>query len=235
VSFPLGIVLREGQLNGFIHCHSPHFVVGYNKGNDDMNDNEGVSAMERSHEVNTCTMLHIHMTTEPLTMIPPYSRLELPSIENEFILSRLTTWIQNHFDVGSVLWPDSGGRSNLASRFLTEQIPPPGFNTVTSCANYVSLIPSDHLVNWKALKGRDENMTLSSQQFINILVGTRREHSILLTNFFLSLSKSNPDFAAEVLLVVGSSIPEGATVSKYFGTHSTCENLFSLLFPNVLS
>jgi hypothetical protein len=227
VSFPLGIVLREGNLNGFVHCHSPHFVVGYIKGNGETNDNEGISAMERSHEVNSYTMLHIHMTTEPLIVIPPNSRLEFPSIENEFILSRLTAWTQNHFDVGSVLWPDSEVRSNLASRFLTEQVPPPGFNTLPSCSFYVSLIPSDHLVNWRALKGRDENMTLSSQQFVNILVGTRREHSILLTNFFLALSKGNPDFAADVFLAVGFSIPEGATVSACTFTPSSCENLFS--------
>ena len=158
-------------------------------------------------------MLHVHMTTEPLTIIPWLSRSEFPSVETEILLSRLTKWAQNHLDVGAVLWPDSSGRSFLASRFLSKQAQPPGFDTLASCANYVSLIPSVHLANCKALKGRDENMTLNSQQFINIMVGTRREHAILLANFFLYISQSGKDFAAEVMLVIGVSIPEGETVS----------------------
>ena len=57
-------------------------------------------------------------------------------------------------------------------------------------------------------------MTLSSQQFLGILAGTRRDHAVLLTNFFLYLSSSNPDFAADVFLAVGYSIPDGKTVSS---------------------
>ncbi len=223
MSFPLGVVLREGKLNGFIHCHSPFCVVGYNKGIGETNENESIAAIDSSPELYCGTMLHIHMTTEPFTIIPPYNRLEFPSVESEFILSRLTKWAQNQFDVGSVLWLDSGGRSNIASRFVTEQTPPPGFDTLTSCANFVRLIPSVHLVNWKALKGRDENMTLTSQHFINIMVGTRREHAILLTNFFLFLSNSNPNLAAEVLVVVGCSVPEGTTVSAFIYTCDMCD------------
>lgn len=195
-------------MNGFIHCQSPFSVVGYINGNDETNENSS------SSQLYCGPMIHVHMTTEPFTVIPPHNRMEFPSIETEFILSRLTKWAQNHLDVSSVLWPDSVGYSNIASRFLTEQAPPPGFNTLTSCAIFVSLIPSIHLVNWKALKERDNGMTLTSQQFINILVGTRREHTILLTNFFLYLSKSDPVLAAEVLLVVGFSVPEGVTVSE---------------------
>lgn len=190
-------------------------MIGYIKGNGGANEN---SAVDCSSQLYCDPMIHVHMTTEPFTVIPPRNRMELPSIETEFILSRLTKWAQNHLDVGSVLWPDSVGCSNIASRFLTEQAPPPGFNTLTSCANFVSLIPSIHLVNWKALKGRDNDMTLTSQQFINILVGTRREHAILLTNFFLYLSNSEPGLTAEVLLVIGFSIPEGVTVSELMYT-----------------
>jgi hypothetical protein len=211
VSFPLGIVLREGTLNGFIRCNSPYFVVGYVNG--ETNDNESISANDRTPELCCDTMLNIQMTTEPSRIVPPCSRLEFPCVETEFVLSRLTTWSQNHLDVSSVLWPDSGGRSRIASRFVTMQVPPPGFNTLANCAHYVSVIPSSHLTNWRALKGRDENMTLSSQKCIDIMVGTRREHCILLTNLFLYLSNHNPDFDAEVLLVVGFSVPEGETVS----------------------
>ncbi len=225
MSFPLGIVLREGKLNGFIHCNSPYFVVGYTNG--EAKDNESISAIDRSPELCCSTMLHIHMTTEPVRIVPPHSRLEFPCVETEFVLSRLATWSQNHLDVSSVLWPDSGGRSRIASRFVTMQAPPPGFNTLTSCANYVSLIPSAHLNNWKALKGRDENMTLSSQQCIDVMVGTRREHAIMLTNHFLYLCNDNPDFDAEVLLIVGFSVPEGGTVSAL--VHIPLENISCLI------
>ncbi len=54
-------------------------------------------------------------------------------------------------------------------------------------------------------------MTLASQQFLNILAGTRQDHVVLLTNFFLFLSGSNPDFAADVFVGIGSSTSEGKT------------------------
>ena len=66
-------------------------------------------------------------------------------------------------------------------------------------------------------------MTLTSQHFINIMVGTRREHAILLTNFFLFLGNSNPNLAAEVLVLVGCSVPEGTTVSAFIYTCNMCD------------
>jgi hypothetical protein len=160
-------------------------------------------------------MLLIHATSDPLIIIPSCGRPEFQSAESGIIVSRVEQWSQTHlarFD--SVLWPDSRGNSFLASRFLSEQAPPPGFNTLASCAQYVSLIPSFDRIEWKLLKGRDENMILLSQQFLGILAGTRRDHSILLANFFLYLSSSNSEFSADVFLAAGCSTQEGKTVSS---------------------
>lgn len=216
MSVPLGIVLREGTINGFVPCYSPDYIVGYAKGKCENEDSaQLLSIVESRQENSSKTMLLIHATSDPLTIIPSCGRPEFQSAESGIILSRVEQWSQTHLaSFDSVLWPDSRGSSFLASRFLSEQAPPPGFNTLASCAQYVSLIPSFNSIECKLLKGRDENMTLSSQQFLGILSGTHRDHAVLLTNFFLYLSSSNPDFAADVFLAGGCSIPDGKTVSS---------------------
>ncbi len=162
------------------------------------------------------TMLHVHATSDPLTIFPPRGRPEFQCAEPGSVLSKVEQWSQTHLaSFDSILWPDSRGDSFLASRYLLEQAPPPGFLTLTSCAHYTSLIPSFHNIQCKLLNGRDENMTLASQQFLNILAGTRHDHVVLLTNFFLYLSSSNPAFAADVFVAIGSSISVGKTVSNH--------------------
>jgi hypothetical protein len=213
VSVSLNNILHHGTINGIVHCYSPEYIVGYVRVKSKTDDKGtppqlGVDSAQKRHN----TMLHIHATSDPLTIVPPSGRLDFQSAEPGSILSRVEQWSQSHLaSFDSVLWPDSRGHSFLASRFLSAQAPPPGFSSLTSCAQYVSLIPS--FPQCKLLKGRDENMTLTSQQFLNILAGTRRDHAVLLTNFFIYLSSSNSDFAADVFLAVGLSISEGTTVS----------------------
>jgi len=164
-------------------------------------------------------MLLIHATTQPLTIIPPRACLDFPSVESEKLLARVEKWSvlnngYNSTDDCQVLWPDSRGNTHLVSRFLTEHhAPPHGFDSVASCAHYVSLLPLFRRHDWKVLEERDERTVLTSQQCLNILAGTPQEHAILLANFFLYLNKKRPvDFAADVYLVVGFSIPKGKTV-----------------------
>lgn len=217
MSVPLAIILRNGTINGFVHCYSPDYIVGYVKGKGESDDLMPLLSVEEQLtglETGSNTILHIHATSDPLIIIPPLGRPEFQSMETESILSRVEQWSQTNLaSFDSVLWPDSRGSSFLPSRFLSEQAPPPGFNTLTSCAQYVSLIPSFNSIERKLLKGRDDHMVLTGQQFLNILAGTRRDHAVLLTNFFLYLSSSNPDFVADVFLAAGFSIPEGNTVS----------------------
>ena len=227
MSLPLDAILRdEGALNGFVRLQSPDIVVGYDLGvgsqspasrNND--DNHLSSIMDHRHHEqhretsSTNTMLRIHATTEPLTIVPPQGQPDFPSVESQEILSQAEEWaILSGFDsADNVLWPDYRGNSALVSRFVTDQAPPPGFDSLTGCAHYVSLIPSFQSAKLKALEGRDERMVLQCQQVLNILAGTRREHALLLANFFLYLSSSH--FAGNVFLVVGFAMPEGETVS----------------------
>ena len=197
-------------MNGLVPCHSPEVLVGYDKSKSSSSNQESSTPT---------TMLRIHATTQPLTIIPPRGCLDFPSVESEKLLARVEKWsllkYDNTDDHCQVLWPDSRGNTHLVSRFLTEHHSPPhGFDSVASCAHYVSLLPLFRRCDWKALEERDERTILTSQQCLNILAGTPQEHAILLANFFLHLNKKRPvDFAADVYLVVGFSIPEGKTVS----------------------
>ena len=209
----MSIILRQGSKDGLVPCHSPDVIVGYDKSKSESDQHQETS--------NSTTMLRIHATTQPLTIIPPRACLDFPSVESEKLLARVEKWsllnngYDNTVDHCQVLWPDSRGNAHLVSRFLTEHHSPPhGFDSVASCAHYVSLLPLFRRRDWNALEERDERTVLTSQQCLNILAGTPQEHAILLANFFLYLSKKRPvDFAADIYLVIGFSIPEGKTVS----------------------
>lgn len=211
VSLPLGTILANGTMSGFVQCSSPDFIVGFG----DESDDGGVrSIVERHQEPSTNTMLHLHATLDPLTINPNQAgRPDYESGEPGSIMSRIVQWSQlylNH-SADPVLWPDITGSSFLASRYLTQQAPPPFVNTIKSCTNYVSLIPSSDSIDCKSLQVRDEHVVLTSDQVLSILSGTRREHAILLANFFLHLSAGHPDLAADIFLVVGFAVPEGNT------------------------
>ena len=210
VSLPLCTVLATGTMHGFVQCSSPDFIVGFGESDDD-----GVrSIVERHQEPSANTMLQLHATIDPLSINPNQTgRPDYKSGESASIMSRVVQWSQlylNH-SADSVLWPDITGRLFLASRYLSQQAPPPGFNTINGCTNYVSLIPSSDSIDCKSLQVRDEHVVLTSDQVLSILSGTRREHAILLANFFLHLSARYPDLVADIFLVVGFAVPEGET------------------------
>ncbi|KAL7549348.1 hypothetical protein ACHAWF_012621 [Thalassiosira exigua] len=217
ISVPLMTILCEGTISGFVPCQTP-CLVGYVKEsllpggeNDEGKHRLPVSEPGRFSEPSQ-TMIRIHATTEPLTKIPPKRGREFPSCESESVM----TWIQqlgsrrDPEDCYSLLWPDCRGNSFLVSRFISEQAPPRGIDNLASCAHYVHLFPLLRDLKAKALPDKDDSMILSSQQFITIAAGNREEHALLLTNFFLYLSKKNPEtFGADVFLARGFAIPEG--------------------------
>lgn len=204
VSVPFGTILTTGTISGFVQCSSPDFIYGFGVESDD----------DRHQEPSANTMLQLHATIDPLTINPNQSgRPDYESGEPGSLLSRIVQWSQlylNH-SADSVLWPDITGSSFLASRYMSQQAPPPGFDTINSCTNYVSLIPSSDSIDCKSLQERDEHVVLTSDQVLSILSGTRREHAILLANFYLHLSASYPDLVADIFLVVGFAVPEGET------------------------
>ena len=230
-------VLSSGQIDGFVKLCTPDIILGYTKGSrfhtnlvgtneEEDGDKEeimrriSIMEPERRRQARSNTMLRVFATTEPYACFPKKGRTEYSSNETAFVLTRVKQWAQSHLNFGAmvhccpVLWPDNRGVSWLATRFLTEQNPPNGFDTLTSCAHYVSLIPS--LDEWRALTKatKKDAMVLTSQQCINIHAGNREERSALLANFFMHLSKKSPvEHGADVFLAIGLGVPEGATVS----------------------
>ena len=226
-------MLHEGTVNGFVQCRSPDIVVGYSKESFNaigVNDD----SFDCKQESSNVTMLHVHATTEPFTVIPnKSSRFSTPfcmteCIESDDTMARVEQLCQQmniNEDHGLIL-TTSRGVSCLASRFLLEQEPPPGLNTFSSCAHFVSLIPIRQLQS-----SRIKGMVLTTQQVLNNQQGSQPEHAIVLMNFFLYLSKkkkNSVNFGDDVYLAFGFSLPEGRTVSaglilkcfSYFLAHS---------------
>lgn len=240
VSFKIGSILSStiGQIDGFVRCYSPDVIFGFKRslGNSSNTDEEnaGVASendtgrlsimgpQKRHVQTKSNLMLRIFATTEPKICVPKKGRAEIPSKETDHTLSRIRQWYQMHLNFGSlvapetycpILWP-SDQFNWLVCRFLFEQNPPNGIDSVASCAHYVCLIPS--LASWKAMKdvGREDDVVLTSQQCLDIQAGNCEERAVLLANYFLYLSQKNPDqFGADIFLVLGFGVPEGFVVS----------------------
>ncbi|KAL9188592.1 hypothetical protein ACHAXT_006970 [Thalassiosira profunda] len=201
---PLATVLREGSLGGFVPCQSPDLIAGYSSSIPHSASARPTSTEpERRQHLNRNAALQLYATTEPLVVLPPRSRPDYPISEGAEVVAQLNQWSSSD-DHPQVLWPNHEGNSFLVCRFLRDQAPPDGFDTLSSCAHYVSQIPLSDGLDW-----RDKDIVLTSQQFLDILSGNRKEHAVLLANFFLHLSNHGSE--TSVFLAVGFAIPEGET------------------------
>ena len=75
------------------------------------------------------------------------------------------------------------------------------------------LIP--FLEDWQAFlnnRSSSVDMWCTYQQFIDILAGNHEEHVLLLAGYFMWLNAGEEPEGANVLLVLGTGIPEGDTV-----------------------
>ncbi len=237
VSFKIGSILSSsvGRIDGYLKCYSPDIILGYETSSgtssnldeesahiDSENEARRLSFMGPQKQAKSDLILRIFATTEPIACVPKKCRAEFPSKENDKTLSRIRHWHETNLNFGSlvapetccpVLWPDDQFNW-LVCRFLLEQNPPNGIDSVARCAHYVSLIPS--LKNWTAMKemDREDEVVLTSQKCLNIQAGNCQERAVLLANYFLYLSQKNPDqFGADIFLVLGLGVPEGFVVS----------------------
>lgn len=224
---PLRNVLYAGTMNGNVLIKSPDMIVGYDEQVNSSTVGRAVVESRQDLQLgSTKTMLKIHATTDPFTVVPRQLFPEFPSNEPTHIVARVEQWPQRYHmfndaspdELSAVQWPHRG-HLVLASRFLTPQVTPPGFDTLSSCAHYVSLLSDGH---------SERSMLLSSQQVININEGLCTEKAILLANFFLHLNKKKFS-EAEIFLGVGLSMPEGNTVSES-GFSCLCLDIFTLTF-----
>mmetsp|Transcript_30493 Transcript_30493/g.44837 ORF Transcript_30493/g.44837 Transcript_30493/m.44837 type:complete len:716 (-) Transcript_30493:374-2521(-) len=106
--------------------------------------------------------------------------------------------------------PDVNGNNWFLPRYLKCQNLPPSIDSVQKCAHFVSLIPDfqDRQFFKEATDG-----WFSNQQILDLQVGGRSEHAVLLANYFLSLSDAFPETCgANIYLVIGEGISEGNAV-----------------------
>ena len=115
------------------------------------------------------------------------------------------------FERNEIFVLDSNGYEWLITRYLSNQQPPPNFNSMEECAYYVSLIP--YINDW-IFAGIESQICCSNQEFIDILLGCQLEHATLLANYFTYLNDNRSNyFKGDVYLLVGRDLIEEGMVS----------------------
>ena len=105
---------------------------------------------------------------------------------------------------------DKNNHGWLICRYMKSQKPPPGCDSESKCAHFVSLFPCSRKKNF----GSHDHIWYTHQQFLNYHVGNNKERAILLASYFMWLSDKDEDsLDTDIFLVIGTGLPEGKTVS----------------------
>ncbi|XP_078268853.1 protein CC2D2B-like [Rhinoraja longicauda] len=214
ISIPFSTILEQSKVSGTFRIDTPVMLLGYTWKKIE------TGSCEQFYEFGLAesSLLTIFITLDPQVACsdnedkqPPLWQLE--TIEDEEILHLAHTFQK---EIGN-LYPkrrvvvniiDSECRVGIVTRYIRPLSPPQELldvfpdnpeATFNLVARFVSLIPylPDHLGFSDAC-----NIWLTSQQFLNLILGGKEDHAVLLCNYFLYMRMN-----AYVLL--GTSILEG--------------------------
>jgi len=115
---------------------------------------------------------------------------------------------KRHYDI---FVDDKNGYGWFICRYMKSQNPPPGCDSASKCAHFVSLISRSREAAFASV----DDTWYTHQQFLNDHIGNNKERAILLASYFMWLSDKDEDSSdTDVFLVLGTGLPEGKTVSK---------------------
>ncbi|XP_055503429.1 protein CC2D2B-like [Leucoraja erinacea] len=216
ISIPFSTILEQSKVSGTFRLDTPVMLLGYTWKKID------TGYCEQFYEFGLAesSLLTIFITLDPQVSCsdnedkqPPLWQLE--TIEDEEILHLAYTFqkeIRNLYPKRRVVVNiiDSECRVGIVTRYIRPLSPPQELldvfpenpeATFNLVARFVSLIPylPDNLGFSDAC-----NIWLTSQQFLNLILGGKEDHAVLLCNYFLYMKMN-----AYVLL--GTSILEGPT------------------------
>ncbi|XP_032890631.1 coiled-coil and C2 domain-containing protein 2A-like [Amblyraja radiata] len=216
ISIPFSTILEQSKVSGTFRIDTPVMLLGYTWKKID------TGYCEQFYEFGLAesSLLTIFITLDPQVSCsdnedkqPPLWQLE--TIEDEEILHLAYTFqkeIRNLYPRRRVVVNiiDSECRVGIVTRYIRPLCPPQELldvfpenpeATFNLVARFVSLIPylPDNLGFSDSC-----NIWLTSQQFLNLILGGKEDHAVLLCNYFLYMKMN-----AYVLL--GTSILEGPT------------------------
>ncbi|XP_046545533.1 LOW QUALITY PROTEIN: coiled-coil and C2 domain-containing protein 2A-like [Haliotis rubra] len=213
LKIPFSTLYHNGKIDGTFRLNTPPVLLGYTY---DLSQGRGPdSEVEESigrGEGNT--YLSLFITIEPPLNPPEPMKEKFSTNEDEKLMQHAETWQEElnkkyprrQYKTTVV---DVNGKSVFITRYFKSLKPPDDITgkdlgpekTAELTARFVSLIPSvSDAVVFPGLC----DIWSTSDQFLQMLAGDEEEHAVLLTNFFLGLSK-------KAYLLIGSAIPEGPT------------------------
>ncbi|XP_059508917.1 protein CC2D2B-like [Stegostoma tigrinum] len=216
IAIPFNTVLEQSKVNGTFRIDTPPMLLGYTWKKVD------TGSCEQFYEFGLAesSLLTIFITLDPQVSCsdtednqPPLWQLE--SIEDEDLIHMAYTFqrdINNLYPKRRVIVNtiDTECRVGIVTRYIRPLCPPQELldifpenskATFNLIARFVSLIPylPDHLGFSDAC-----NTWLTSQQFLNLILGGKEDHAVLLCNYFLYMK-------ANAFVLLGTSILEGVT------------------------
>ncbi|KAG5899846.1 hypothetical protein JTB14_012317 [Gonioctena quinquepunctata] len=205
LDIPISAICYSDSMNGYFRVKLPHILVGY--------ETEEEKQKTKSPKVNSLQSCHHTYLQMEISVQPQIPKLnpnmeELPCGEVPYIREHILKWSASFNGAYPdkrfrALALDSNGRTACVTRFIRALEPPQinaeGFDvSAEQCLRYVSLIPFTDCNNFY------DCVWLSTDQLINLMLGSVTDHAIALTCYLIALKM-------EVWLLLGYAIPHGTT------------------------
>ncbi|XP_056639717.1 coiled-coil and C2 domain-containing protein 2A [Diorhabda sublineata] len=207
----LSAICTSENMNGFFPLKIPYLLLDYEHEDKQQNKSSKMS----NYQIGS-SYLYMEISVHPNVPKLSPNMSELPSGDIPFIQEHILTWNRNYntnypHRKFNALVLDTNGKTTCVTRFIKPLEPPPinteEFDvTAEQCIRYISLIPfteCSHFYN---------NIWLTPDQLIKLMLGTITDHAITLTCYLLALK-------IEAWLLLGYGIPHGSTAYVLIRDH----------------
>ncbi|CAG9813725.1 unnamed protein product, partial [Phaedon cochleariae] len=208
-------ICSSSTMNGFFQIKLPHILLGYKMEGDKQKSN---TAQKMSNGPSYHSYLEMEIYVEPKVPKLSPNMEELPCGDIPYIHDHVLRW-NNKYNQSypdrkfNALTLDAHGKTTCVTRFI-KPLEPPQINqeefdvSIEQCLRYVSLIPYTDCNQFYNC------VWLSTDQLVNLMIGSITDHAIALTCYLLSLK-------VDVWLLLGYGIPHGNTAYVLLREHST--------------
>ena len=229
LSIPFSSLYRNTRIEGTFKLHSPPVLLGYERSG--VVGGLPIESTEASivhglggglaKNAKNATYLNIYATLQPALIVPEPVKEKLDCDEPDHVVQHCMDWSESlaqKYPQRRVnpMVADVTGKSVLLTRYFRTLRPPQELMNSESIALkellnseskaliiawYVSLIP---YVPSNGLFPGLQDIWPTSDQFLQMMVGSETEHAVLLNNFFAFIGK-------KAFLILGQGVPEGDT------------------------
>ncbi|XP_029418869.1 protein CC2D2B, partial [Nannospalax galili] len=209
ISFPFSVLLQQSEISGTFQVNIPPVLLGYTWSKTYVSPKEDCNGQN----LKDCTFLNIFATLEPQISYITYNPKPEEFTDQIDVLQRAQTFKNNckaifpNRRIVTTVFNDEGIQI-LVTRYIKPLNPPQQLldiflhdsnATLDLIARFVSLIP---FMTETLAENDGSDIWMTSECCINLAIGNKEEHAILLCNFFLYFGK-------KALVLLGTSVLEG--------------------------